>query len=284
MTRHVILLSALFSLASCNMLKDTPSDPTPLPTNIVNYTAVGASDAIGYGSSIVCVPFIACPGGTGYIQIIERRLLSSGKTVDLTNLGIPGAVISSHVQAVGRAYGRDVAFNFISSELPVVARDSTVVTIFAGANDANTIGGGVLAGLGGSNINAFILAETQSFARDLKTLVSGIRDRAPQTKIVFLNLPNLAGLPYTSGYTAEQKRVFQQIAVAFSNEINAMASIGASVVDLMCDSAFYSPGLLSSDGFHPNDAGYAHLADIVYPAVTGTIGLPLGSCAQMTLY
>ena len=284
MTRHVLLFSALVSLTSCNMMDTAPASPTTV-ANVVNYTAVGASDAIGYGSSIVCIPFSDCPTGTGYVQIIQRRLTSSGKTVDMTNLGIPGAVLSPHVWALGLSYGRAIdSRTIVGSELPVVARDSTVVTIFTGANDANTVGGAVLAGLGGSNINAFITSETQSFARDLKTLVAGIKDRAPQTKIVFLNLPNLAGLPYTAGYTLEQKQVFQQIAVAFSNEINAMTSLGASVVNLMCDGGFYQPGLLSADGFHPNDAGYAHLADIVYPAVLGAGTAPKASCAQMAIF
>jgi lysophospholipase L1-like esterase len=80
--------------------------------------------------------------------------------------------------------------------------------------------------------------------------------------------------------------VLQSLSVQLSAQANALrSSDGALIVDLMCDSAFYTASAYSSDGFHPNDAGYAHLADIVYgPASTGTAPAPKTSCAQMTLY
>src|SRR5690348_347604 len=74
-------------LAGCNNNSNpSPTSPSPQP-DTVSYTAVGASDAIGIGASHECFPFAACPDGTGYVQLTERRLRSSGKTVTLLNLG-----------------------------------------------------------------------------------------------------------------------------------------------------------------------------------------------------
>ena len=57
------------------------------------------------------------------------------------------------------------------------------------------------------------------------------------------------------------------------------------MIDLMCDGAFYQGGIYSSDGFHPNDAGYARLADfIIAAAETGTVTPPRASCPQMRLF
>ena len=116
-------------------------------------------------------------------------------------------------------------------------------------------------------------------------MVTGIRDRAPTARIVVLNLPNMAGMPYVGGLTVAQKRLLQQIAVGFSAEINALTSLGVLVVDLMCEAAMYSPSIYSSDGFHPGDAGYARMAEMAYPpASTGVGTAPRASCSQMTLF
>ena len=84
--------------------------------------------------------FSPCPTGTGYVQILARQLETGGKTVTLRNLGIPGAVLGLETQTLGAAIGLDIYGNFLEREVPFVLRDSTVVTVFAGANDVNTIG------------------------------------------------------------------------------------------------------------------------------------------------
>jgi lysophospholipase L1-like esterase len=94
-----------------------PSDPPP-PPNVVNYTAIGASDAIGYGSSAVCLPFTPCPEGKGYVQLLEKRLKADGKTVSLLNLGLPGGVLSPEIQGIGNQLGRDVLTNRSSPPMP----------------------------------------------------------------------------------------------------------------------------------------------------------------------
>lgn len=200
----------------------------------VSYTAVGASDAIAIGASVSCLPFIECPAGTGYVQIIGRRLAEDGKSVSLLNLGIPSAVLSPRIQAISQSYGPRVDFNFMERELPFVARDSTVVTIFAGGNDTNVVARSV-SGASNGNPRGYVDDQVRQFATEMAALVDGIRARAPSARIVIANLPNFAGTPFTDGYTLDQRRALQQISVGFSREaINPLASKpNVAVVDLL---------------------------------------------------
>ena len=284
MKRHIpVVVLALFTAAGCDSSK-SPTDPTPNPNSIL-YTAIGASDAIAIGASVPCVPLTPCPQGTGYVQLLARRLGTGGNTVTLLNLGIPGTVLSPATQSLGNSIGREIFGNMLEREVPFVQRDATLVTVFAGGNDANIVGDALKAGLGGLNPTAYVQAQIDNFGRDMRSLMTGVKDRAPAARIVILNLPNLAGLPYASSYTPTEKRFLQQIAVGFSGQINALTSQGALVIDIMCDGAFYQAGMFSSDGFHPNDAGYARMADLIFPAATtGSAAAPRASCAQMTLF
>lgn len=279
-------LLALVAVSACTTAgnPNEPSDPPP-PPNVVNYTAIGASDAIGYGSSAACLPFSPCPEGKGYVQLLAGRLKADGKTVTLLNLGLPGSVLGPETQAIGQQLGRGTISNFLDSEVPFVATDATLVTVFAGGNDVNTVGAALEAGYGGVDPLGYLLARTEGFGRDLKKMMDGIKARAPRARVVVLNLPNLAGLPYAAGYSTTKKRALQDIAVRFSAEINKLTSQGATVVDIMCDGGFYQAGRYSSDGFHPNDSGYARMADVFYgPATTGTGPLPQASCSFMKIY
>ena len=282
--RRVCLLVSLCLFAGCDLVKN-PNTPDPVPVNEVNYEAVGASDTIGYGSSQPCLPFTECLAGPGYVQRVARRFQSDGKAVTLNNLGVPGAVLSPNVQAIGNSLGLGILRNVLTDEAPYVRRTSTLVTVFIGANDANTIGRAVQSGLGGANPSAYVQTQIQNFARDMKTFVATARERSPAARIVALNLPNMANTPYAAGLTLAEKRTLQQLSVGFSAGINALTSDGVAVVDLMCDANFYNPAIFSADGFHPNDAGYGYLAEIVYAAAnTGAAPAPRASCGFMVVY
>ena len=284
--RFLCLPALLVAVSGCGLMKSPsePSDPPP-PPNVVNYTAIGASDAIGVGSSAACLPFTPCPEGKGYVQLLEKRFKADGKTVTLLNLGLPGGVLGAEIQGVGNQLGRGILTNFLDNEVPFVASDATLVTVFAGGNDVNTVGAAVEAGYGGVDALGYVMARADGFGRDLKRMMDGIKARAPRARIVVLNLPNLAGLPYASGYPATKKKTLQNIAVRFSAEINKLTSQGATVVDIMCDGGFYQVSRYSSDGFHPNDAGYARMADVTYPPATNGGGpLPQADCSFMRLY
>lgn len=281
MRRLLIFLAAVSIGAACSQ----PTPTQPAPPGEVDYTAVGASDAIGYGASVPCFPFTVCPNGTGYVQDLTRRLQNDKKTVNLLNLGVPGAVLSPDIQKIGNSLGLGIVANFLDGELPFVQTSATLVTIFAGANDVNTVGSALKAGLAGSDPNGYVATQTQTFARDVTSLVTGIQSRAPGARIVILNLPNMAAMPYVSGNSIDEKKQLQTIAVSFSAQINTLTRTGASVIDLMCDGTLYQPGFFSGDGFHPNDTGYAYLAGLIYTAANAaTAPAPKASCAQMSIY
>lgn len=284
---HIAIIVILASgPAGCGSGTDSATSPTPLGPPAANaairYTAVGASDANGVGSTVVCAPFTPCDNGTGYVPVLARQLRSS-HDVTLVNLGIPGAVLSPAIQAMARASGRDVVANFIDQELPFIPSNTTLVTVFGGGNDANAIADAILRGAAGSDVKGYINTQVAAFGGDYDRVVRGIRSRATDAFIVVINLPNLAALPYASGGTTQQRQILQQIAVGMSREANRQAGTGVVVVDLMCDAQAYDTSRFSSDGFHPNDAGYAYLAQRVQAFVNGASSSPPSACGQMAV-
>jgi len=290
--RFVVPIGLLLSLTACSKHDDdggsgpgTPPSP-PAPSAPVVYTALGASDAMGVGGSVPCLPFTDCQDGTGYVPRVARQLESNGHATTLRNFGIPGAVLSPSIQDVGNQVGLGIAANLLVQEAPFVPTDATLVTIFTGANDANTVGTAIDRGAAGStDPNAFIDQYIQTFAADFTSLVRTVRQRAPNARIIVLNLPNLSGLPYMSGRSLRDRRWIQRLSVGFATAgANAQTQNGAIVLDFMCDARSYQAGNYSSDGFHPDDSGYAFIADVILQAVNASSWpAPAASCAQMTL-
>jgi len=283
-----VLPAAIVAAGGCDRFQNSDG-PTPVVSMVVAYDALGASDTIGYGGSSPCLPFIECTTGPGYVQQVTRRLQSDGRTVTLQNLGVPGAVLSPEVQSLLQSSGGCQAQGFnicrnVLVDAPYVRRTSTLVTVFIGANDANAIGRAVRNGQAGSDPAAYIQSQIDKFARDMTTFVSTVRGRSPETRIIALNLPNMAHTPYAAGLPLSEKRVLQQLTVGFAAGINALTSQGVTVVDLMCDPNFYNPSIFSPDGFHPNDAGYTYLTELVYAAATAPAPSPRSSCSFMTVY
>jgi lysophospholipase L1-like esterase len=287
---------AILVLAGCSggcdvldKIKDT-TGPSPAPSAgppaagvAVRYTAVGASDANGVGASVPCIPFTECENGTGYVPVLARRLRTS-REVTLVNLGIPEAVLSPSIQAVARANGRDVIANFVEREMPFVPANTTLVTILGGPNDTLALGDAIEKGAAGTNIRGYVDTQVAAFGADFDRLVKGIRERAPNAFIVIMNMPNLAGLPFALNAGQPRRQLLQAISVGFSREANRRAATGVVVVDLMCDPQVYERSRYSSDGFHPNDAGYAYLAENkLLPAVNGSSSTPPASCSQMSV-
>ncbi len=283
--KQISIFAGILALSACGVITN-PNTPTdPAANSAVSYSAIGASDADGVGASVPCLPYVSCPNGTGYVQVLARRYTAAGKTVTLTNLGVPGAVLSKTIQDIGNRLNRGILINFVNDEMPFVKTDSTLVTVFAGGNDANTLGDAVKAGFGGADPEGWLNTQIVTFGHDMATLVTGIRARAPKAHIIILNLPNLAALPYASGNSMSDRRGLQAIAVGLNARINAMTGQGATVVDMMCDSRLYNPAIFSSDGFHPNDTGYALFADLVYAAAATTSSTaPKSSCSFMSMY
>ena len=290
MTRNLTIAAAiaLIALGSACSKADAPTTPSPIGSaTAIFYTAIGASDGIGFGGSSPCLPFSDCPTGTGYVQTLRRRLAEGGRTVDHQNLSIPGSVLSKAVFDLAASVGRPIdslAGNFIEREAPFVSASTTHLTIFAGGNDANTIAFAARS-RGGADVNAFVDAQVRQWGLDLEDLVARIRTRAPSARIVALNLPNLAASPYLAGNPTVEKSLMQRVAVGLSDRVNALTARNVLVVDLMCDARLYLPSNYASDGFHPNDGGYAVFAELTLPALRdGTNRTPSTSCAQRSVF
>ena len=290
MTRNLATAAfvAVMALGSACNKTETPSSPSPSsPSTTISYTAIGASDGIGFGGSSPCLPFSDCPSGTGYVQTLRRRLAEGGRTVEFQNLSIPGSVLSRAIFDLAASVGRPIeslAGNFIEREAPFVSTTATHVTIFAGGNDANTIAFAARS-RGGADVNGFVATQVQQWGVDLEDLVARIRVRAPNARIVALNLPNLAASPYLAGNPTVEKSLMQRVAVGLSDRVNALTSRNVLVVDLMCDARLYLPSNYAADGFHPNDGGYAVFTELTLPALRdGTNRAPSTTCAQRSAF
>jgi lysophospholipase L1-like esterase len=289
--RIVMLGAALTGASACSKLTGGDGSPTapsgpPAAGSTIVYTALGASDAAGVGSSGECVPFVDCPNGMGYVPVAVRTLKAQGFTVNNLNLGIPTTVIGHDFGLLGAKYGRTIVGSIIENEMPFVQTNppATVVTIFAGVNEINTITSALGGGEGGSNPNGFIDAQVTAFATDYTTLLAGVRARAGSPHIIILNVPNAAGLPFLAGTQLAQRQAAQRAAVGMTKAVNALVSSSVSVIDLMCDSRSYVASNYAADGLHPNDAGYAFIAAEVVKAITSaSYPAPQNSCTGMTI-
>ena len=199
---------------------EIPTGPDPIPPPsagaAIIYAAIGASDVLGIGSSVPCLPFADCPDGKGYVQVASRQLRTQGFSVSVSNLGVPTSVIGRDFELLGHQYDRQIFGNFIDQELPLVRQDTTLVTIFAGSNEVNTIAAALGGGAGGSNPAGYIDQQVAAFGADYATLLEGIRTRAHAARIVVLNVPNVAGLPFLAGASLVQRQAAQRAAVGMT--------------------------------------------------------------------
>ena len=289
--------------------------PTATPTiAAVQYTAVGASDAVGYNASVPCAnpPTVAvptCPGGTGYVPLLGASYAKAkGASLVLDDLGISGAVLGPDIKTLTNMYASAsgatpcqprtaadaVPADFITNELPNVPATATFVTVFAGGNDTNGIVNALACGAGGTTTasqTAFITTWITNFGNDFESLVAQIHSKAPNAYIVVANLPNFSQIPIGIEISQTNPTAGQALAAVSvgidQNVINKATAFGVPVVDLLCNAASYLksnfyPGPLA-DGFHPNDAGYAAFAAaFLAQSTTATPTPPVATCSYAT--
>jgi lysophospholipase L1-like esterase len=237
---------------------------------------------LGIGATVACVPYEDCPNGRGYVHVAVRDLRSRGFTIRLNNLGWPTSTISRRLQNLGAQYGREIYGNFMEQEVPFVLSDTTLITIFTGGNDVNVITSALGGGAGGSDRTGYMNSQITAFGQDFSTLLQAIRDRA-SSRIIVLNLPNMGAMPFLARATRDQRLAAQTLSVGMTRSVfNPLTASGVMVIDLMCDARAYQASTYSSDGFHPNDQGYAWMAAEVVAATTTAYKAPAANCAQMT--
>jgi lysophospholipase L1-like esterase len=196
-------------------------------------------------------------------------------------------VIGRDFQVLSQQFrpGSLILGNFIDGEMPFVRTNATLVTIFAGGNEINTITAALGGGAGAADQAGYIDSQVRAFGADYTTLINGIRARAPAARIIVLNVPNLAGFPFLAQASLAQRQAAQRAAVGMTRTVvNALVAQSVTVVDVMCDPRMYLPSNYSADGFHPNDAGYAFIAGEIVRAVTSSAyPPPQANCGFMTI-
>jgi acyl-CoA thioesterase I len=195
----------------------------------VIYTAFGASDAVGIGAE---------PLTKGYVYRIRDGLDTRLKTVNLINLGIPGAEIV-RIAENARLF------------LQARARPD-IVTLWTGANDI--IGGRLAA----------------DFEPDLGNLLARLRADT-QAVIVMANVPDLTRLPRFRArpeptVTADRIRAFNEAIVRQATHYRV------PLVDLFAQPV-ESQLVSDVDGFHPSNEGHARIAQLFLDTLLPALGL-----------
>ncbi len=234
----VVVVGALLGMAATGC---TSAPPPGVPTRPAGpptaYVAIGASDALGFGTPD--------PIRQAWPQVFFTKRLPPGAT--FVNLAVAG----STVQAA------------LAQQLPYVsALRPTVVTVFLGVND---IRAGVSAARFGEEIGTLL--------RSLRTdgsptvLVGNIPplERLPAYLACLPNPPQGSPPCSSTGAFPPPMRLIDEVAAYNRVVASAAAATGATVVDLhgaelAARAAGTEASLVSSDGFHPSPKGDALIA------------------------
>jgi acyl-CoA thioesterase I len=208
------------------------TQPTTTPAPAVRYVALGASDAVGVGASD--------PNHTAYIPILISRLPPGASAL---NLGISGETLHGA----------------LTSELPqAIAAKPTLITVWLVGNDFK---------------NCVPLAK---YTADLNTLLTQLQTKT-HAKVFVANAPDFSALPAIQAAAAAgsfcgvpaTRTAIRALTVQWNKAIAAsVAAHHDTLIDLYGGDIAVQPNDISSDGFHPSDAGYLALADAFWAAIT----------------
>lgn len=172
----------------------------------------------------------------GYVALLLNRLAATGGRWELYSRGRGGAQVDDLLQR----------------QLPEalsVAPD--VVTLWAGGNDALK---------GGS---------PEGFEAALDTVLRRLRAET-QAVVVIANLPRLEDQPFAERKSRAERQRLRERSQAFNAAIERTAArYGVPLVDLRRGTLMYDPAHFGADGFHPNDAGYAAIAERFWAVLEG---------------
>jgi lysophospholipase L1-like esterase len=169
---------SLVLVLGCGAAVGRDSDANQPARPEIRYTAIGDSAAAGIGSRTPCRPFSACENGTSYAAVLARKL-GEGARVRFLNMGMPGAVLSPTVESLASKQGLFLPGNFVDDEMPSVPPDTTLVTVFGGANDVNALTEAIERGAAGSDVDGYVDEQVRAFGRDYGRLIDGVAERAP---------------------------------------------------------------------------------------------------------
>jgi lysophospholipase L1-like esterase len=171
----------------------------------------------------------------GFAFVLFRRIEALAPGSQVTNLAIGGATVPDVVRL----------------EVPrVAAGRPSLIVVAVGGNDL------------------IRQRSAQAFGADYHRLVQSLRVAAPAARIVLFNVPDVTVSPI---FSDASKSAMRPLAREYNTIVEREArTIGARVVDVFASSELLKrdPGrYLSSDQFHPSDAGYAAIAERAWPAL-----------------
>ena len=181
----------------------------------------------------------ASSGSKNFAALVSRYVEARRPGSGFSNLGTPGANTRQITQR----------------ELPRLRSEGcALVVVVAGAND----------------VQQFIAPAR--FSNDYDALLAGIRRRDPRAALVVTNLPDVA---LSRIIIPPAKPIISSLAARDSDAIaRAAHKYGAWTVDLWDVSRMLASRrarLLSRDGLHPNDEGYAVMAAVTFPLIDRAI-------------
>ena len=198
-----VLLAALVLAACKNVAAKVPLVRDPSHNRIPRSATPCLGRAMRSGSVVgACLPLTLpkwqwlCP--------VAARPDAQGFTVNLSNSGAHRGDQPPY-SGSGAEYGRDILGNFIRPLAPFVMPPATLVTIFAGANDVNTIASALGRGAGEPIRSGYINTQVSHWCRLCDADQHRSRTRAGRALVV-LNLPNMAGMPRNASAAVNTRR------------------------------------------------------------------------------
>jgi len=234
-----LLLAALLTFAACGGGAGASLPKTATPTATVRpsmvYVALGASDAVGVGATD--------PNQTAYIPLLIRRLPPHAEAL---NLGVSGYTVH---QAL------------VDELPPALAAHPSLVTVWLVGNDFRQC------------------TPLKDYQRDLDTLLGQLESQT-QAQVFVANAPDMSLLPAIRDGSAACLRgdTPAQIRAVVEQWNTAIAATVAkhhdTLVDLFHSDLAAHPEYISSDGFHPTDAGYRILANLFWQQISAHHAVP----------
>jgi lysophospholipase L1-like esterase len=234
-----LLLAALLTLAACGGGASALLPTAPTPTATVKpsmvYVALGASDAVGVGATD--------PNRTAYIPLLIRRLPPHAEAL---NLGVSGYTVH---QA-------------LADEMPpALAAHPSLVTVWLVGNDFRQC------------------TPLANYQRDLDTLLGQLESQTT-AQVFVANVPDMSLLPAIRDGSAaclrgETPAQIRAVAEQWNAVIaGVVAKHHDTLVDLFHSDLAAHPEYISSDGFHPSDAGYRILANLFWQQISAHHAVP----------
>lgn len=198
------------------------------PIMPIRYVALGDSTVYGMGAS---------SQGMSYVSRLLERLREAYPQAQLTNLGVNGATSND---VVARQLRQAVTLR------------PDLVTLSIGPND-------IMQGM-----------DMDQYERNIATILRTLNNET--TAVVVVNsIPDLAVTPVIAGLQPMARMAISSYTAMFNDVLRHAAGVHAiDLVDLYGPSQEHVPQhreLVSNDGFHPSDYGYARWADLMWQEV-----------------